>query len=112
MTPTVLDETGLRAALEKAGRRFTRQRAAVFAHLRSVDTHPTAEQVFNAVRGVLHKISLATVYKALEALVDSGLAARVAGDDGVTRYDGRPEAHYHLRDIRTGQVRDVPLDYD
>jgi Fe2+ or Zn2+ uptake regulation protein len=106
-------EADLRRALEAAGWRCTRQRIEVFAYLRSVDTHPTAEQVFAAVRRRLPSISLATIYKALEALVDAGLAARLADDSGgPVRYDGRPEAHYHLRCQRTGQVRDLPLSYD
>ena len=102
----------LRQALEKAGRRFTRQRAAVCAYLKSVQTHPTAEQVFAAVRQEIKKISLATVYKALEALVEAGVAARLVSDDGTARYDGRSDAHYHLRCLATGQVRDLPLPYD
>jgi Fe2+ or Zn2+ uptake regulation protein len=103
----------LRHALEQAGWRFTRQREAVFHHLRSVETHPTAEQVFAAVRRHLPNISLATVYKALEALVDAGVASRLADSaGGPAHYDGRPEAHYHLRCERTGQLRDLPLPYD
>ncbi|MBI1917493.1 MAG: transcriptional repressor [Planctomycetes bacterium] len=107
-----LDGSELRQALEKAGRRFTRQRAAVCAYLKSVQTHPTAEQVFAAVRKEIEKISLATVYKALEALVEAGVAARLVSDDGTARYDGRSDAHYHLRCLATGQVRDLPLSYD
>jgi Fe2+ or Zn2+ uptake regulation protein len=102
----------LRRDLEQAGWRYTRQRAAVFAYLRSVDCHPTAEQVFTAVRRQIPNISLATVYKALEALVDARLAARLAGGPGPARYDGRSDAHYHLRCQRTGEVRDLPLPYD
>jgi Fe2+ or Zn2+ uptake regulation protein len=106
-------QVDLRLALERAGWRFTRQRAEVFRYLRSTDTHPTAEQVFAAVRQHIPNISLATVYKALEALVDSGLAARLADSSGgPVRYDGRAEAHYHLRCERTGSVRDLPLPYD
>src|SRR5438105_14058345 len=102
----------LRQALEKAGRRFTRQRAAVFAYLHSVESHPTAEQVFAAVRRSLKRISLATVYKALDALVAAGVASRLTSEDGTARYDGRSDSHYHLRCLKTGQVRDLPLDYD
>jgi Fe2+ or Zn2+ uptake regulation protein len=110
MCPASDDE--LRQALDNAGRRYTKQRAAVFTFLRSVHTHPTAEQVFAAVRQSLPHISLATVYKALEALVDAGVAARLFSDDGIARYDGRSDAHYHLRCLETGQVRDLPLEYD
>jgi Fur family peroxide stress response transcriptional regulator len=113
VTPCSLDETALRQALEQAGWRYTRQRAEVFAYLRGADCHPTAEQVFAAVRQHIPNISLATVYKALEALCDANLAARLADDaGGPVRYDGRPEAHYHLRCERTGQLRDLELPYD
>jgi Fe2+ or Zn2+ uptake regulation protein len=105
-------DEALRRALEQAGWRFTRQRAAVYAHLRSVDSHPTAEQVFAAVRQDMPHISLATVYKALEALVSAGVAARLADDAGPARYDGRSEAHYHMRCEGTGEIRDLPLPYD
>jgi Fur family peroxide stress response transcriptional regulator len=110
--PCVLGEADLRQALEKAGWRFTRQRASVFSYLQAADSHPTAEQVFAAVRSEIPRISLATVYKALDALVDAGLAARIAHDSGAARYDARSEAHYHLRCEQTGEVRDLSLDYD
>ena len=107
-----VEDADLRRALEQAGWRFTRQRAAVFAYLHAAHGHPTAEQVFAAVRQHLPNISLATIYKALEALVDARLANRIAGDTGPTRYDGRGEPHYHLRCQRSGQVIDLPLPYD
>jgi len=44
------------------------------------------------------------VYKPLEALVDAGVAGRIAGDNGPTRYDGRSDSHYHLRCTQTGEV--------
>ena len=102
----------LREALEKAGWRFTRQRAAVYAYLRSVDSHPTAEEVYSAVRRCNPKISLATVYKALEALVDSHLANKLAYADGPARYDCRSDSHYHLRCLKSGQVRDLATPFD
>ena len=105
-------EADLRGALERIGRRYTRQRAGVFAYLRSVDSHPTAEQVFAAVRLSIPNLSLATVYNALEALVEAHLAARLANDPGgPVRYDGRSSPHYHLRCERTGVVRDLPFPY-
>jgi Fe2+ or Zn2+ uptake regulation protein len=102
----------LREALEKAGWRFTRQRAAVFDYLRKVDSHPTAEEVFAAVRQDIPNISLATVYKALEALVDSKVATKLAYSDGPARYDFRADEHHHMRCLKTNQVRDLPVDYD
>jgi Fe2+ or Zn2+ uptake regulation protein len=112
---TTLDESReakLRAALEKAGWRCTRQRAAVFAFLCSTKAHPTAEQIYAGVRRCLPNISLATVYKALDALVNARLAAKFSNGDGPARYDANGEAHYHLRCLKTGEIRDLALPYD
>src|SRR5438132_7451675 len=96
LDPTPCSESAdrLRDALEKAGWRFTRQRAAVFDFLRQADSHPTAEDVYAAVRQTIPNISLATVYKALEALVDSKLATKLAYGDGPARYDFRSDEHH------------------
>ena len=102
----------VRTSLEAAGCRYTSQRAAVYAYLQHVDNHPTAEQVYQVVRRFLPKISLATVYKALEALVEARLATKLTNGDGSARYDCRAEDHYHLRDLATGEVRDLPAPFD
>ena len=102
----------LRGALARAGWRFTRQRHAVFTYLRAAHDHPTADQIYIAVRRQIPNISLATVYKALEALVDAGLARKLPNGDGPARFDCRCEAHYHLRCLKTGQVRDLDTPFD
>ena len=103
---------GLRHALEAAGRRWTPQRAAVFAQLGRADVHPTAEEVYQGVKASIPSISLATVYKALETLVGCGLAAKLTDGDGSARYDARGDRHYHLRDLRSGAVHDLPTPFD
>jgi Fur family transcriptional regulator, peroxide stress response regulator len=98
----------LREALEANGQRFTDQRAAVYRFLLSTTEHPTADEVFTAVRGDIADISLATVYKALETLVTCNLAVKLSYGDDSARYDARTDDHYHSRCLRCGQVRDVP----
>jgi Fur family transcriptional regulator, peroxide stress response regulator len=106
------DDPGLRAALEAAGWKLTPQRAAVYDALRRAEGHPSAEEVYRRVRESIPTISLATVYKALEALAASGLAARLSADDGTARFDARRDHHYHLRCLRSGAVEDLPTDFD
>jgi Fur family transcriptional regulator, peroxide stress response regulator len=98
----------LREALEANGQRFTEQRAAVYRCLLGTDAHPTADDVFTTVRGEIHDISLATVYKALETLVGCGLAAKLTYGDGSARYDARTDPHPHARCLSCGAVLDVP----
>jgi Fur family peroxide stress response transcriptional regulator len=101
-------ELVLRQALEGKGQRYTEQRAAVYRYLAGTTSHPTADDVFTAVRAQLPEISLATVYKSLEALVGCGLAAKLTYGDAAARYDGRTDPHPHARCIDCGVVMDVP----
>jgi len=98
----------LRQVLEAHGQRFTEQRAAVYRFLATTDEHPTADEVFTAVRGDISDISLATVYKALETLVSCELAVKLTYGDDSARYDARTDDHYHSRCLGCGMVRDVP----
>lgn len=105
----------LRSALEAAGWRCTRQRQAIYdqlARMAEHHSHPTADEVYHAVRPDVPSLSLATVYKGLEALVASGLVTKLATDDGSARYDARSEPHYHLRCLRSGEVQDLPTRFD
>jgi Fe2+ or Zn2+ uptake regulation protein len=97
----------LRKKLDQSGAHLTRQRAAVYEYLRQAEQHPTAEEVFLAVKATLPKISLATVYKNLEALVACGLAAKWTYGDAAARYDIRTDHHYHARCLRCGRLSDL-----
>lgn len=99
--------SALRRMLVTSGASFTRQREAVFDYLRRVNHHPTAEEVFIAVKQDLPKISLATVYKNLEALVACGAASKLTYGDSAARYEIRTDHHYHCRCLKCGRITDV-----
>lgn len=108
MKPSVeIATVRLREALEATGHRFTEQRAAVYRFLSGTTSHPTADEVFQEVRRRIPGISLATVYKSLETLVNCGLAAKLTYSDGSARYDARMEPHHHARCLSCGAVTDV-----
>lgn len=96
----------LRRELGERGAHLTRQRAAVFDYLSGVDHHPTAEEVYMAVKRKLPRISLATVYKNLEKLVECGAATKLTYGDAASRYDIRTDHHYHTRCVSCGELRD------
>lgn len=100
-------ERDFRRALEAAGHRPTSQRAAVYETLYASSAHPTADEIFTSVRTHIPDISLATVYKALEAFVSCGLAAKLTLGGGPARYDGRLDEHQHIRCLDCGQVADI-----
>ncbi len=104
MTQTV--ETRLR----NAGYRVTKQRTAVYQYLLSTDAHPTAETIHLSVRHRLPNISLATIYKAVDSLVDVGLVNRIQRGASSARYDAAVKDHAHYRCIGCDGVWDAPHD--
>lgn len=100
-------EAELREALEDEGHRFTAQRAAVYRVVGQSRSHPTADEIFTQVRNRIPDISLATVYKALEAFVSCDLVEKLTTGEGPARYDGRTDRHHHVRCVSCGSVSDV-----
>jgi len=97
----------LRQKLNARGTHLTTQRDAVFDYLSGVEHHPTAEEVFLAVRQKLPRLSLATVYKNLEALVKCGAISKLTYGDASARYDIRTDYHYHMRCLECGKIWDL-----
>ncbi|MFM8393196.1 MAG: transcriptional repressor [Acidobacteriota bacterium] len=101
------ENTTLRERLGTLGGHMTRQRSAVYSYLCEGRQHPTAEEVYLGVKRELPRISLATVYKNLESLVNCGLATKVTAGDGAARYDIRTDHHYHSRCLKCGAMVDL-----
>ena len=96
--------------LRRAGYRVTRQRTAVFERLRSTDSHPTAETLHRMVRHEIPQISLATVYNAVDSLVEVGLARKLESSSSSARYDADTGDHGHFRCFSCDDVWDVSVD--
>jgi Fur family transcriptional regulator, peroxide stress response regulator len=95
------------------GLSVTHQRLAIFETLASSREHPSAEQLHKAVQRRIPTLSLATVYKNLEALKEIGAVADVNSLHEQGRYEaalpgvgaGRP--HHHLVCVSCKKVRDL-----
>ena len=85
---------------------MTNQRMRIIEYLKSVKTHPTAEDVYKAVRKDLPAITLATVYRNLHLLADNGeiLRFRVGNE---YRFDYDTDVHQHFVCENCGGVMDV-----
>jgi Fur family transcriptional regulator, iron response regulator len=105
----VLNASDLQQRLTDAGILPTLQRMAVASVLLNKPVHMTAEQVMEATRTRLSRISRATVYAVLQLFVRHGLLNELPIDGGSTVYDSNTEPHHHLYDVDTGEVADLPL---
>src|SRR5262245_62078637 len=98
------------AALRRSGYRVTSQRLVVGEALAGAGRHLSAEDVLGAVAERLPNVSLPTVYAALDALEDAGIARRVAGGRGAALFDAGAAPHHHLVCRRCGAVEDLDAD--
>ncbi len=89
--------------------RITHQREVILEELRSVTSHPTADDLYDMVRQRLPRISLATVYRNLEWMTDQGMVQKIEVGGRQKRFDGNVEPHYHIRCMECGKVDDVEL---
>ena len=89
-------------------RRMTKQRRIILDEVRRTQSHPTADAVYALVRKRLPQISLATVYRNLDLLVQDGAISRLDSGAGPARYDGADGAHCHLRCTECLAVVDLP----
>ncbi len=89
--------------------RMTSQRRVILKVLRTMPVHPTADEIYEAVRKIMPRISLATVYRNLELLTaaDSVLTLEVGSRK---RYDGDVSDHAHIICRGCWHTEDVPAD--
>jgi len=93
----------------KVNRRMTKQRRLILDVLRSTDTHPTANWIYDQVRRHIPNISLGTVYRNLNVLQEMGEIMELSYGAGYSRFDGNPRNHYHFECHGCGRVLDVDL---
>jgi Fur family peroxide stress response transcriptional regulator len=88
------------------GMKVTPQRVAIYRALLASADHPNPETLYRRVRPRMRSLSLATIYKVLEALVALGLAREVEVAGGTSRYDANLDRHHHLICTRCKKVTD------
>lgn len=92
--------------IAEAGLKATHPRIAVLNQLMIAEDHPTAEQVYKAIHPNNPSVSIGSVYRILEKLVEANLATPVASRTGMKRYDARMDSHSHIYAVNTEEIQD------
>lgn len=91
--------------------KYSKQREIILKYVKSVNTHPTAETIYEEVRKKDDKISLGTVYRNLEKLYQNGDIKRIKMANTKDRFDGFTDNHYHGICTKCGKLVDIFVDY-
>ncbi len=85
---------------------FSRQRECILNYLKNTTTHPTAEEIHQHLRDELPNLSLATVYRNCNKLVETGELLRL-DTGGKTHFDADVSDHQHFVCTKCDRVYDM-----
>ena len=90
---------------ESKGIKLTHQRKVIAKVVSKAEDHPDANLIFKRSTKIDSRISMATVYRTMKLLEDSGIVLVRDFGDGRARYEiSSNEHHDHLIDIEDGKV--------
>ncbi|MDN5562426.1 Fur family zinc uptake regulator [Luteococcus japonicus] len=79
----------------RPAQRVTRQRLAIRALLTDIDGFRSAQQLHEELREAGDSVGLATVYRTLQAMAESGEVDGIRTDDGEMVYRQCSQGHHH-----------------
>lgn len=100
----------LKQALKEKGIGLSHQRLQVLDYLCRHLCHPTADEVYLALKRDMPTLSKTTVYNTLRLLAEAGLVKALSIEGNETRFDIRGREHGHFKCLSCGAIADVPLD--
>jgi len=92
--------------------RLTSQRQVILEELKKVNSHPTANEMYDMVRNRLPRIGLGTIYKNLNLLAELGIIRKLEAGGEQKRFDGDISPHYHISCIKCNRVDDIFIKMD
>lgn len=99
-------KASIRHKLQEKGLKITPQRVAIYEAVVTLNNHPTAENVIEYIKTNFPNISVGTVYKVLDSLVENNLLKKVKTEKDIMRYDAVLSNHHHLYCSETERIED------
>ncbi len=89
------------------GLKLTPQRLAILEYLENNTEHPSAEDIYSALKERFPSMSFATIYNTLEVLIKKGLVKELGLDSSKKRFDPFTHPHHHFVCKGCGKILDV-----
>jgi len=90
--------------------KLTSNAQAVLEIVRESHNHPTALEIYEAVKRVRPHVGLASVYRSLHQLTEQRYINELGRSDESCRYDGNISRHDHAICTNCGALIDLPIE--
>jgi Fur family ferric uptake transcriptional regulator len=90
--------------------RMTSQREIILKELQNSHQHLTADELYDRVKKIMPRISLATVYRNLETLSEAGLIGKLEISGRQKRFDFDVHPHDHIYCLECHRVDNIEFD--
>jgi Fur family peroxide stress response transcriptional regulator len=97
---------------EKNRYKRSRQRERILELLNATGSHPAADWLYDRLKGEFPNLSMGTVYRNLNILVEQGLVNRIDFGSTFDRFDAQTGPHYHFICEQCGSIIDLELPID
>jgi Fur family peroxide stress response transcriptional regulator len=108
MSEMTLEEK--KAKLKDKGVLVTIQRSAVLEFLQDNTGHPTAEEIYQSLRGKYPALSRATIYNTLDLLKKHGLIQEITIERNKAHYDYKTDYHHHFLCSHCARIYDITME--
>lgn len=89
--------------------KYSRQKQLIEQTIKESYVHLTADDVYSILKQDNPNLSLGTVYRNLNKLVEKGIVRRLVLGNGGDRFDGNLEEHHHIVCEKCGAIMDICL---
>lgn len=85
------------------------QRCRIYQVLAERKTHPTIDEIYQALLPEIPTLSKTTVYNTMELFIREQIAQPLSIEDNLLRYDADISSHGHFQCLECGRVYDFAL---
>ena len=96
--------------LKKHDLKITPQRLEILKYLDKNKTHPTANQIYLALKKKNPSLSKTTVYNSLDVLKKYHIIDELTISKSESRYDFEPDPHHHFLCRSCGEIIDIKVE--
>ena len=92
--------------------RHSKQRERIFEILKNTGIHPTANWIYNQLKNEFPNLSMGTVYRNLNILIEQGYVKKIDFASTFGRFEANIHPHYHFICEKCGAVKDLDMPID